>query len=173
MLYTPDQFQSAAVDPAAIPATPNWRDTLSWGDVVSFYFPVKEVDGPASKRCPCLVINAFVKAEQRFVTLAYGTSTERRGLRRYEVQVYDAEAISSAGLTRPTRFLGSRRITVSTQHPGFICGKKTDAPVLGRLKGPAFMRMNNIRDRLQKDADAAAHDCTDRTRRQFYLQRRT
>lgn len=173
MLYTPDHFQPAqAVEPTS-QAVADWRNTLSWGDVVSFYFPVKEENGPASKRRPCLVIDAFIKAEQPFVTLAYGTTTERRGLRKYEVHVYDEESIASAGLTRATRFLGSRRITVSTQHPRFIISKRTGSPVLGRLSGSAYNRMNNVRARIHAEANIAAHYREERTRRRFYLQRRS
>lgn len=169
MLYTPDHFFDADADEQV--AKPNWQDSLTWGDIVTFYFPVKEENGPPSKRRPCLVVDAFVKDDQCYVTLVYGTSTERRGLRNYEVQDYSSDDVTRSGLTRPTRFLCSRRISVSTQHPGFISTKKRGTPVLGHLSGSALNRLATVRARIDADADIGVSLRAERTRKGFYLQR--
>ncbi len=70
-------------DAAANPA--DWRETLSWGDIISFRFPVEGSDQPPKKR-PCLVLAIARLRGSSFALLAYGTSANTRANRGYEVQ---------------------------------------------------------------------------------------
>lgn len=134
----------------------NWRDTLIWGDVLAFRFPHMEGDETyRPKARPCVVLDVVTIAGQRFVTLGYGTSSHSRANRGYEVWVSTVEALAESGIDRPTRFVCSRRITVSDRHPGF-CLAERGTPVIGRLAGAERERLNDIRARIFAEADIAA-----------------
>ncbi|TCS60192.1 hypothetical protein EDD52_1159 [Primorskyibacter sedentarius] len=128
------------------------------GDVVLFRFPVNdgedEVDGP--KRRPCLVLDTFDCGGERFVELAYGTSAKTKANRGYEILVKQAASRASAGLDKPTRFVGARRTIVHINDSGSDClaeGMK----VIGHLDNALLARMNAVRARIQAEADIAAH----------------
>jgi len=115
---------------------------------------VAEADGETPKLRPCLVIETGELNDRRSVTLAYGTSAHPRRRYGYEVIVKGKPAMRAAGLTKPTRFVCIRRITVSTAHPGFepLCG----TPVIGRLDASLLTRMDAVRARLWAEHDIAA-----------------
>lgn len=138
------------------PDDQDWRQSLSWGDVVSFRFPRMEGDpGYRPKARPCVVLDTVAVAGKRFVTLGYGTSADTTANRGYEVRVESPAARARCGIRRPTRFVCSRRITVSDRHPGF-CRSERGTPVVGRLAGPERRRLNAIRARIFAETDIAA-----------------
>ncbi|PVH27227.1 hypothetical protein [Pararhodobacter oceanensis] len=147
MLHSPYQF---AFD---------WKDLLQRGDVVMFRFPVSEDDAPTEppKARPCLVLDVIHRRGGAYVELAYGTTSEGGANRGYEVLVKQAASRAAAGLDKPTRFVGARRITVRIDHAGFECSADELSPIIGRLDAPLLDRMNNVRARIQAEADIAAH----------------
>ncbi|WP_323768522.1 hypothetical protein [Antarctobacter sp.] len=135
------------------------------GDVVLFRFPVTEEDAEpgAPKRRPCLVLDTFESGGERYVELAYGTSVSTRANRGYEVMVKQPASRAVAGLNKPTRFIGARRITVHIDNSGF--NGPTDGPtIIGRLDEALLNRMNAVRARIHAEADIAAHDREERRR---------
>ena len=103
-------FDSAPIIPTM---TEGWRDHVSYGDIVSFRFPLAE-EGAAGcpKARPCLVLDVEVRGGQRYALLAYGTTSRRRSNVGYEVHVRRRTDYLSAGLNEPTRFVGARRLLV-------------------------------------------------------------
>lgn len=101
--------------------TPCWKATISPGDVVRFRFPVADCGDPNAatgpKLRPCLVLEVFHFSCQRFVRLAYGTSAFTEANKGCEVLVKHSGSCATAGLNRPTRFVGARSIIVSLDHP--------------------------------------------------------
>ena len=132
-----------------------WQDRLSHGDVVLFRFPVADGDGEPPKPRPCLILDLVTIAGTTLVTLAYGTTAHTNANRGYEIHVTRAEAMRAAGVHRPTRFVGARRITVSADHHGFAANRAGTA-VVGRLAEPEFDRLNAVRARIHAEADMAA-----------------
>ena len=59
-----------------VPAT-GWRTNLLRGDIVLFRFPIcDDVDkSDTPKRRTCLVLDTFQRGQDRFLELAYGTSS--------------------------------------------------------------------------------------------------
>ena len=133
-----------------------WAEGMRPGDTVRFRYPVAEEGGAKPKRRPCLVLETGELNGRRSVTLAYGTGAPAKGKYGYEVIVKGRAAMIAAGLTKPTRFVCIRRITVSTEHPGFERARGSETPVIGRLDAPLLHRMNNVRARLWAEHDMAA-----------------
>lgn len=132
---------------------------LERGDVVLFRFPTSEeedTEGGAPKRRPCLVLDVFERGCERYVQLAYGTSAHTRANRGYEVLVKQRDSRAVAGLRKPTRFIGARRVTVHVQNSG-LRGPAEGPKILGRLDDALLARMHAIRARIQAEADIAAH----------------
>lgn len=140
-----------------VPAT-GWLTNLLRGDIVLFRFPVcddvDKIDTP--KRRPCLVLDTFQRGQDRFVELAYGTSSRGRANRGYELIVRQPQSQTVAGLTKPTRFVCARRITVSVNNPGFGYPTEEISPVIGSLDEALMERMRALRARIQAEADIAA-----------------
>lgn len=154
MYLPPEQFAERTA-----PVLP-WTDTVTHGDIVSFRFPVTEAEGVSPKARPCLILDVEEGDDLRLVTLAYGTSIGTRANRGYEIRVNRAEEAAAAGLDRPTRFVGARRITVSVAHKSFCVHGQLGTPVLGRLSGAAYERMNRVRARIHAERDIAAYHRT-------------
>lgn len=148
-----------------------WFADLSWGDIVSFRFPVEDGEDVPKKR-PCLVLDTLLVGGRRFAVLAYGTSVRNNSNRGYEVRLGAVDAME-AGLHRSTRFIGARRLTVSLDHDGFVASGTARSPVIGRLKGSAFDRMNAVRGRIHAEADIAAESRAERRDRPKPRHRRT
>lgn len=137
--------------------TAAWQDHLSYGDIVSFRFPLAEEEHTGRPKArPCLVLEIENKGGQRYALLAYGTTSRRRSNIGYEVHVRRKADYLSAGLKEPTRFVGARRLLVPLNHSGFVISNATGAPVLGRIDGNPFDAMNAVRGRIHAERDIAA-----------------
>ncbi|GGB30482.1 hypothetical protein [Allosediminivita pacifica] len=143
----------------AFEGPPIWHEELQRGDVVLFRFPVAEADEPSDtvtpKVRPCLVLEVHERMGRRSATLAYGTSAKTRANSGYNVMVATEDGIDCAGLDRPTRFVGVRRITVALEHSGFEFADRTASPIIRRLDAALTGRMNAVRARVHTEADIA------------------
>ena len=158
------------LQPEPIVAAPDWRETLTRGDVVLFPFPVADTDNPEAKPKirPCLVLETPKMGDKRFAVLAYGTSAPRgRHSKGYDICVTAPDATQVAALRKPTRFEGDRRLTVSLDHPGFDLSYDHDTPVIGHLDTYLADRMNDVRARIQAEADIAAETRRERRRQRL------
>ncbi|CTQ48097.1 hypothetical protein [Jannaschia donghaensis] len=137
--------------------TAEWRDHISPGDIVSFRFPLAEDGNRAHPKArPCLILDIEERGDHRFALIAYGTTSRRKSNIGYEVHVRRREDYAAAGLNRPTRFVGARRVLVSLDHSGFaLCGA-TGSAVLGRIEGKPYEVMNLVRGRIYAIRDIAA-----------------
>ncbi|MFT6091863.1 hypothetical protein [Sulfitobacter sp.] len=146
------------LDPHPQSPVTEWASCLKPGDVVLFRFPVSE-DGTglnAPKRRPCLVLDLLHKGEDCFVELAYGTASEGRANRGYEVRVREPQSRAIAGLKKPTRFICARRITVHIRNAGFFCPTGYTSPIIGALDETLMERLHALRARIQAEAEIAA-----------------
>ncbi|AFO92237.1 hypothetical protein D1822_12530 [Phaeobacter inhibens] len=151
----------------------DWKDLVERGDVVLFAFPISEdATTPAAspKLRPCLVLDVFELNGTKFVELAYGTSARTKANTGYEVRVGHTASCHAAGLDRPSRFVCSRRVIVSINHPGFEGGEERGT-LIGRLDPPLVDRMNDVRARLQAEADIKAEARRERREEQARWQR--
>lgn len=141
--------------PVDVTQTANWKAGIKIGQIVLFRFPIREnASEEQPKLRPCLVLNTRRMLGKVFVELAYGTSAQTTANKGYEVRILrDADA-NAVGLSRPTRFIGARRVIVSLDNPGFDVNL-FDSPVVGQLTGELFERLNAVRARLQAEADMA------------------
>ena len=136
--------------------TEAWRDHVSCGDIVSFRFPLAEKDAEGRPKArPCLILDIEEKGGQRYALIAYGTASRRRSNVGYEVHVRRRTDYIAAGLDKPTRFVGARRVLVPLTHSGFIVCGATGSAVLGRLDGNPFDAMNAVRGRIHAMRDMA------------------
>lgn len=99
----------------------------------------------------------------RYALLAYGTSAMSDANTGYEVRVRHAEDAMASGFAKPTRFVGARRLLVPLTHSGFPVGDSGN-PVIGRLTGTLFERLNRVRARIFAEADIAAEKRAERRR---------
>lgn len=144
-------------DATSTPAsTTDWRDQVRTGDVVLFRFPTAEEDDAAVKARPCLVLEVEDRAGRRFVEIAYGTSRKTAANRGAEIRVRQPEARAIAGLVAPTRFVGSRRLTVSVDSDRFDTNGGERSPIIGRLDEVLLERMHAVRARIQAMRDIVA-----------------
>lgn len=126
--------------------TAAWRENVSYGDIVSFRFPLAEDgDNGQPKARPCLILDIEVIGGQRYALLAYGTTSLRRSNVGQEIHIRRRADYILAGLDEPTRFVAARRLLVLLTHRGFMTCGMTQSAVLGRLTGEAFERMNAVR----------------------------
>lgn len=143
-----------------------WRDQLAHGDIVLFRFPLSDgSENTPLKARPCVVLDIETIGETRYALVAYGTTSRRRSNVGEEIHVRKREAYTAAGLDRPTRFIGARRVLVPMTHSGFVSRPGTDSPVIGRLTGTEFERLNAVRGRIHALRDIAADRRTNRSRR--------
>lgn len=144
----------------AFDGIPIWQAELRRGDVVLFRFPLAETpsDGDEEttpKLRPCLVLDVHERLGRRTATIAYGTSAQTRANQGYNIIAASKSGMETAGLDRPTRFVGIRRITVGLDHSGFEPAEGTASPVIGFLDDDLRERMNAVRARIQAEADIA------------------
>jgi hypothetical protein len=147
------------LDSTSLPClmTDAWQDVLAHGDIVLFRFPLSEGsdDAPIKAR-PCLVLDIETIGETRYARIAYGTTSRRRSNVGEEIHIRKRDAYTAAGLDRPTRFIGARRVLVPLTHSGFVVRTATGTPVLGWLTGPEIDRLNAVRGRIHALHDIAA-----------------
>mgnify|MGYP000554008539 CR=1 FL=1 len=143
-------------DASPTAAEADWKTTLSHGDVVAFRFPVVDGEsGARPKTRPCLVFDTLEIRGEPYALIADGTSVRVRADTGLQVRVSGAAA-SEAGLHRDTWFLGARRLLVPLGHSGFSIAAELGSPVIGRLGGEAYERLNAVRARLDAQRDIAA-----------------
>ena len=137
--------------------TAAWHDAVGYGDILSFRFPLAEEGHRGRPKArPCLVLDIEERGDQRYALLAYGTTSKRRSNIGYEVHVRKSADCLAAGLDRPTRFVGARRILVPLTHSAFVVAGATGSAVLRHLDGRSFEALNAVRARIHADADIAA-----------------
>lgn len=129
-----------------IEAIPDWQADLASGDIVLFRYPVADPQNTDAqpKSRPCLVLSTQKFIGKRFATIAYGTSIRSRANRGYEVIVKDPVAQHTAGLDKPTYFIGSRRLIVCLDHPLFDLSGPHGTPVIGHLDGSLQDRLATV-----------------------------
>ena len=152
--------------------TAHWADDVQRGDVVLFRFPVRgsqAANGMPVTR-PCLVMEVDGEGENRRLVLAYGTSRIAATNTGYDIAVKRTE-LRAAGMTRPTRFIGARLLSVSPNHSGLMTGD-LGTPVLGRLTGESLDRMHWVRGRLHAEHDIAAERRRENTPRTVMVEHR-
>ena len=161
--------QDAAKAPAHPAMGPDWQARLRPGDIVVYHFPVAE--GPTSpeapKARPCLVMEIETLGGQPWATIAYGTSSRSGANRGYEVPVLRAADHAAAGLHRPTRFVGYRRLLVSLHSEAFVAHGATGSPVIGRLPEGPLNRLDRVRARIHAERDMRVAEVFERTRRRM------
>ena len=170
---TPATSPATVCDTASVPAHPamgpDWRSCLRPGDIVVYRFPVAE--GPTSsetpKARPCLVMEVETFGGRPFATIAYGTSARSKANRGYEVPVLRAADHAAAGLHRPTRFVGFRRLLVSLHSEAFVAHGATGSPVIGRLPEGPLNRLDRVRARIHAERDMRVAEVFERTRRRM------
>ena len=167
----PDTHSPNPTAPLASDRAPDWHETLRHGDIVLFAFPVADTGSREwPKPRPCLVLDVHELPGARYALLAFGTSAMTDANRGYEIRVRRTEEARACGLHKPTRFVGARRLLVPLSHPGFG-GGRLGTPVIGRLTGALFERMNAVRARIHAEADIAAERRAER-RREILVHRR-
>ena len=82
-----------------------------------------------------------------------------------------ALVLALAGVRKPTRFVCSRRIWVTLDHPGWDTNPAHPSPVIGHLAPAATRRMNAIRARNHALRDIAIDRRSSR-RRDFTVEHR-
>ena len=136
--------------------TAAWRDDVSYGDIVSFCFPLAEEGHTGRPKArPCLILDIEVRNGQRYALLAYGTTSRRQSNVGLEIHVRRRVQYMAAGLDKPTRFVAARRLLVPLTNSGFVVCGATGSAVLGRLEGNPFERMNAVRGRIHAMRDIA------------------
>lgn len=129
MHFAPQHFEKAT------PVQP-WDMTLNTGDIVSYRFPTEE---PAPHKArPCLVLDIFRRRGKRYAVLAYGTTSKSNCNSGLEIRLLHPDEAALVGLDRPTRFVGTRRITASLRCNRFVHHPVQETPVLGRVSGSEF-----------------------------------
>ncbi|SEA17019.1 type II toxin-antitoxin system PemK/MazF family toxin [Rubrimonas cliftonensis] len=135
--------------------TGKWTAALTPGAVILFDFPSDTADGETKKR-PCLVIETGRAGDDRFVEIAYGTSSKSAANAGLEIHVRTAAGMRSAGLERATRFVLRRRVIVTTDSPRIAHSSTHRSPVIGRLDAAAMARLAALRGRLWEEKMLAA-----------------
>lgn len=135
----------------------SWQVGLTTGDVVRFRFPVDDPDNPdaKAKRRPCLVMGVRWFGGRKFVEIAYGTGAMTRANRGFEIHVKGGRAKAQAGLTCRTRFIGTRAIIVSVNHPGFEPDPETGTPITGHLEAKLVQRLLTVKATRRAHGDTA------------------
>ena len=136
---------------------PAWNDTIQHGDVVLFHFPCAEGGATGTpKSRTCLVLDVQDRDGRRFVELAYGTSVASRLNVGHEIDIFEPAEMTAAGVRKPTRFVGARRVIVAVDHSGWDLNPRHATPVIGHLGPLGMARMNDVRARIEAMRDIAA-----------------
>ena len=149
---------------------PAWVQTLQPGDVVLFAFPCAEPNEPPKRRT-CLVLDIVRTGSRPTVEIAYGTSADTSANVGLEIRVTSPDDMAAAGVRRPTRFVGARRMVVPFDHSGWDVNASHSSPVIGRLPAGPMARLHAVRARLHAERDIAA-DRRAEKRRTFTVEHR-
>lgn len=144
-----------------------WREGLEPGHVVSFRFPLAERMHGArrlAKRRPCLVLNIDRSGATPTATLAYGTGADTTANVGLELHVVGEAERAAAGVLRPTRFVGVRRVTVPLSDPAFILNA-AGTPVLGRLDQAGQDRLGVVASLIARSGQSSGSAARRRRRR--------
>jgi hypothetical protein len=135
---------------------------LSHGDVVMFRFP--SAGQPAAARPGarvCLVLDIETVGTRRCAVLVPTFPARRPASSDRSVTLFQRPEYRAAGLKGPTHFLIRSRQLMPLGHEGFVIAQTTGTPVIGRLDGDAFERMNAERGRLHALRDIRADRARD------------
>ncbi|MEI4264271.1 hypothetical protein, partial [Roseovarius sp. D0-M9] len=149
--FKPDLFSSLL--------NADWHNHLSHGDIVRFRLP--GAGRPVTERLearPCLVLDIETVGTRRCAILIPAVSARRPASGARSVILFQRPEYRAAGLSGPTRFPIRSRLIVPLVDEGFVPVETTgtDTPVIGRLTGDAFERMNAERGRLHALRDIRA-----------------
>lgn len=123
-------------------------ETLEFGDIVSCRFPRNERPNlPGPKRRPGCVLDTRRQNGQLYLVVAYCTGVRLDDAQADELTITDPEALSRAGLHRPTRLVVSRARTLPFTYD-FFMPNKDGTVVLGRLSDPCRARVAQINGAL-------------------------
>jgi hypothetical protein len=143
-------------DETNLPSRNDWKAGVRSGDIILFAFPIQRAaPGETPKARPCVVLDVVTVCGERHLLLAYGTSVNTPANRGQEIAVTDAEHIRDAGIDKPTRFVGARRMVVPLDHAGFVTSRQRN-PVIGQLTGEARERLDVVRAHIAATAAHAA-----------------
>ncbi|SLN64672.1 hypothetical protein ROG8370_03004 [Roseovarius gaetbuli] len=92
---------------------------------------------------------------QKFVEIAYGAGARTGSNRSFEICVKGGRAKAQAGLRCYTRFIGTRAIIVSIEHPGFEPDPETEPPVTGHLDARLMQRLMSVKATRRAHGDTA------------------
>ncbi|TCP58395.1 hypothetical protein EV663_1296 [Rhodovulum bhavnagarense] len=145
------------------PPAPDWSAALSHGTVLSCRFPLSpDRPEPDAPPLPCLVLDIETLGGRRVALIAPGVPRPDTRQRGYAIDIADGAELVRAGLWHPIRFLADKRLLISVGNTGIFPARHGTAPVLGRLSGASFERMNAVRARLHAERDIAAERRRDR-----------
>ena len=148
MFISPHPFAKAS-------PVPDWQAAVRYGDIVQFR--ALRDDGSLADAMACLVLDATQRPSGTRLLLAPGQAGCGKRDRAFEIGVRAPSQLIEAGLAGPTTFLAGSRISVAATHAGFVLAPANGSPIIGRLSGQAFERMNAVRARIQAEADIAAY----------------
>ena len=123
--------------------TAPWWATLSAGHLVAFIFPSAEGDAALEKARPALILSVDRNGDELVATVAYGTTRSTRANVGRELHVRSENDRATAGLHRPTRFVGARIVRVPLSSPRFVLSRSGSA-ILGRLPEHLHPRLADI-----------------------------
>lgn len=119
-----------------IPLPKNRNTDLLPGDVVAFRFPHAHSATPGASEIgvvPCLVLGILDNEPDRLVELIGGLPLSAKIGTNFDIVVRSSRARAAAGIGSAMKFASSRRVIVSSRHPGFVRDPVTGSPGLGRL----------------------------------------
>ncbi|MEX1236530.1 MAG: hypothetical protein WEB56_16225 [Roseovarius sp.] len=127
----------------------DWQNRVSYGDILTFRFP--GLAQPAAARPAarlCLVLDIETIGGRRCAVLVPAVPARRPVSAERAVTLARRMEYRKAGLEGPTRFPIRSRLIVPFGHDGFVPSETTGTPVIGRIEGSPFERMNAERARL-------------------------
>lgn len=112
----------------------NWQAHLRAGDIVSFKFPLAERTARKhAKTRPCLVLSVADQDGVPHAVVVYGTSADTPANRGHDLFIDTPQSMAAAGLRKPTRFVGARRVCVPLTSARFCPQTSTGSPIIGHL----------------------------------------
>ncbi|WP_146696216.1 hypothetical protein [Thioclava sp. F34-6] len=148
-------LDTSKTPPAKQPRPKPWSETIKAGDIISYRFPLREgATEERPKPRPCLVLAVSHQHGQRWLCIAYGTSSRKKARTPLGIALA-LNAAMACGLDRATGFLGSRTRVIRTNDPALCVCPDLRTPVLGALRGRAFERMLLVQKRLLAQHTAA------------------